>query len=79
MFDFVSRQDHMNFISITNLTNRFREFIGVDEKEETFVNSRWMGRALKRLVLIREKTRKTGGIEVILDVSNAKKKMEMFK
>jgi len=57
LFDFVSGQDHMNFISITKLTNKFREFIGVDDKEETFVNSRWMGRALKRLVLIREKTR----------------------
>ena len=31
LFDFVSKQDFMNFISITKLTNKFREFIGVDD------------------------------------------------
>ncbi len=79
LFDFVSRQDNMNYISITRITNMFREFIGVDDKEETWVNSKWTGRSLKRLSLIREKIRKSGGVEVILDVDNAKRKMEMFK
>ncbi len=79
LFDFVSRQDSMNFIATTKLTNMFREFIGVGDKEELYVNSKWLGRALKRLSLVREKVRKTGGVEVILDVANAKDKMEMFK
>jgi len=79
LFDFVSQQDGMNFISISRLTNQFRIFIGVSEKEEDYVNSKWFGRALKRLALIREKVRKMGGVEVILDVTNAKKKMEMFR
>jgi len=79
LFDFVSRQDAMNFVSITKLTSKFRDFIGVDEKEETYVNSRWMGRALKRLALVREKVRKSGGVEVVLDITNAKKRLEMFK
>ena len=79
MFDFVSQQDGMNFASISSLTNQFRNFIGVSEKEEDYVNSKWFGRALKRLALIREKVRKAGGVEVMLGAENAKKKMLMFK
>jgi len=80
VFDFVSRQEALNsFISMTKLTNEFRDFIGVEGKEEEWVNSRWLGRALKRLVLTKEKRRQSKGIEVILDVHKAQEKMVMFK
>ena len=80
IFDFVSQQDQIeNFISITKLTNKFRDFIGVSEKEDNWINVRWFGRALKRLVLAKEKRRRSGGMEVILDIQKAQEKMKMFK
>ena len=44
-----------------------------------WINPRWMGRALKRLALTKEKVRKSKGIEVILDVYKAQEKIKMFK
>lgn len=80
VFDFVSQQQPLNnFISITKLTNEFRIFIGVEPKEDDWINPRWMGRALKRLALTKEKVRKSRGIEVILDVYKAQEKIKMFK
>ena len=80
IFDFVSNQDVlMDFTNITNLNNRFRDFIGVSDKEDNWINSRWFGRALKRLALIKEKRRRSGGMEVIIDITKAQEKMKMFK
>jgi len=80
VFDFVSQQEPIsNFVSITKVTNLFRDFIGVEAKEDDWINPRWMGRALKRLALTKEKVRKSKGIEVILDVYKAQEKIKMFK
>ncbi len=80
VFDFVSRQEPLNnFQSMTTLTNLFRNFIGAELKEDDHINSRWFGRALKRLALTTEKRRQSQGIEVILDVHKAIEKMVMFK
>jgi len=79
VFDFVGRKDSLDFISVTKLTQEFREFIGVDPQEHTWVNSRWFGRALKRLVLVKEKVRRSGGNQVILNSEKAREKMRMFQ
>jgi len=79
IFNFISQQDPLNFIPINNLTSKFRDFMGVEEREVTWVNSKWIGRALKRLALIKEKVRKTGGISVVVDVAKAQEKMKMFQ
>jgi len=79
VFDFVSEQDSTNMITMTRLTNDFRDFIGAEPKEHDWLNSRWMGRALKRLVLTTHKVRRSGGIHVLLNTKKAQEKMRMFK
>lgn len=80
VFDFVSKQESLkSFVTMTKLTNQFRDFIGAEGKDEDWINSRWLGRAFKRLALTKEKVRKGGGIEVILDVLKAQEKIKMFK
>ena len=80
IFDFVSQQNQVsNYISLNKLNSQFRDFIGVGEKEDNWINPRWFSRALKRLVLIEKKIRRSGGTHVILDIQKAQEKMKMFK
>ena len=58
------------------LTNEFRNF--ADENAE-WLNSKWFGRALKRLNLIIDKKRKRSGIEIMLNIPKAKEKIKIFK
>jgi len=77
VFDFISKQEEgLIFYSIKNLTNMFREFT---EESADWLNSKWFGRALKRLNLVVDKKRKHQGIEVMLDVPKAKEKLTIFK
>ena len=79
--DFISQQDiFSNFISISDLTNQFKLFYTSEEEDSNrWLNTRWFGRALKRLNLVKEKRRMGQGIEVILDIAKAKEKLKMFK
>jgi hypothetical protein len=77
VIDFVSNQaEGFEYHSVKDLTVHFREF--ADENAE-WLNSRWFGRALKRLNLIVDKRRKGYGVEVMLNVKKAKEKIKMFK
>lgn len=63
-----------DFVKVREITNKLKEFDDSD-----FINTRWVGRALKRLNLIIEKRRREKGIEVMLNYTKAKEKMKMFK
>lgn len=77
LFDFVSQEpEEENFIQVKKITEKFKEFLQVNEE---WLNNRWMGRALKRLNLIKEKRRVGRGVEVILNYKKAQEKMLMFK
>ena len=78
LIDFVSQQSEMDlYIPITKITADFRNFLSTDED---WINVRWVGRALKRLKLIKQKRRVgSRGTEVILDSIKAKEKLRMFK
>jgi len=77
LIDFVSRQDFSrNYRSIKLVTNEFRLFLGDDEKDECWLNTKWVGRALKRLGLVLDKRRVGEGIEVTLAVDKAKQKIK---
>lgn len=77
VYDFISKQESgLIYHSVKNLTENFRSF--ADEPAD-WLNSRWFGRALKRLNLINEKRRKYSGVEVMLNVDKALKKLRMFK
>jgi hypothetical protein len=77
VFNLISTQQQNFFIPISELTSAMRMML-YDEKNE-WLNNEWMGKSLKRLNLIISKKRTNKGINVILDVTKAKLKMEMFK
>ncbi len=79
LYNFVSRQDTGKYFKIKNLTSEFVFILGEGESNKDWLNTKWMGRALKRLNLIVNKRRVSDGIEVILDIKKALKKMEMFE
>ena len=81
LIDFVARQEQsLKFISVSILTQEFKGFV-MDERDEedSSVNIKWVGRALKRLNLILDKRRLSKGYEVILNIGKAKQKLKMFK
>jgi hypothetical protein len=79
LIDFVSqRLDNNSFYSITSITNDFREFLQSEVGDKT-INPEWVGRALKRLKLVKIKKRQSNGIMIILDVQKAQDKIKMFK
>jgi hypothetical protein len=70
----------LEYFPIKELTQRFREFVGDDsEKDDKWLNDKWMGRALKRLNLELEKKRFKSGFKVILNYVKAKEKLKIFK
>jgi len=77
-YDYVSQETEPNWISIKNLTERFKQFLQYDEKDE-WLNSRWVGQALRRLKLRKAHKREAGGIKVVLDINKAQLKIKMFK
>lgn len=80
VIDFVSQQEVFDeFKSITSLTNQFRIFLQEEVDDLKWVNTRWLGKSLKRLNLILEKKRMNNGVSVVLDVAKAKDKIKMFK
>jgi len=79
LMDFVSQQINSGFISIKKMTVDFRNFIGDDDIDEKWVNSKWIGRSLKRLDLIVDKRRMRDGIHITLNIPKAIKKIELFR
>jgi len=65
-----------DFISVNGLTEEFRNYLGSEEK---WLNSRFLGRGLRRLKLIRDEKRTSRHMEVKLNIAKAKEKLLMFK
>ena len=78
VYDFISQHTNTGFIRVSDLTSQFRGFSGIEEKQEQWVNTKWLGKALKRLKLILEK-KKSSGMLVILNIEKAKEKIKIFK
>lgn len=83
VIDFVSRKEEYidNWIGLNQIISEFRIFRDeqiIDYTKE-WLSNEWMGRALKRLALIKGKRRLGTGVEMILDIEKAKYKMKMFK
>ena len=77
VYDFISKKEaNLNYHSIKRLTDGFREFSGEVDDE---INTKWFGRALKRLNLVLDKRRRTHGMEVTLNVAKAQNKFQMFE
>lgn len=68
-----------NFVPINRLTQDFKISIAYETEEMHWLNSKWIGRALKRMKLIREKRRTAQGIEVILNIQKAQEQIKLYK
>lgn len=80
LMDYISTTLNASYISIKKLTNAFRIYVGDDEdSDEKWLNSKWMGRALKRLNLILDKKRLGEGVEVRLNIAKALEKLRTIK
>lgn len=76
LIDFVSQEPEGSIYVVGKLTDNFKQFLNTSDE---WINSRWMGRALKRLNLIKCKRRMGKGVEVELNVIKAQKKIKLFK
>lgn len=77
LYDFIASElQQLEFYPIKQLTQSFKDFIGSDDD---WINSKWMGRALKRLNLKTSERRVASGMSVMLNIVKAKDKMRMFK
>jgi len=77
LIDFVSQESVKNYFTpIPEIVQDFKKFLGTNEE---WINVKWLGRALKRLNLIKEKRRQARGREFILDVEKAQTKIKQFK
>ena len=77
LIDFISQEPPKNaFVSLKETTQNFQKFI---KNTEYWLNTKWMGRALKRLGLVKEKRRRSYGVEYILNYEKAQEKIKMFK
>jgi len=77
--DFVSRQISSEFIPIKEVTFKFREFVGEEDDGDKWLNTRWVGRAIKRLNLSLDKRKMSHGNEVRLNIKKANEKMMAFR
>jgi hypothetical protein len=77
LIDFVSQITEENkYHLLKELTRDFREFVQLSDE---WINERWIGKALHRLNLIKDKRRRNYGRLILLDVTKAQEKIKMFK
>ena len=78
VYDFVSQHTNTGFIRVSDLNNQFRVFCGIEDKQDNWINTRWLGKSLKRLKLIKERRRSNGTL-VMLDIEKAQEKIKIFR
>jgi hypothetical protein len=67
LHEFVFKMNYTGFVPLTKILSDFRQTF---EEPESWVNSKWLGKALKRLGFIKKKRHVDGKVQVILDTSN---------
>ena len=78
LLDFLSQEAPVeHFVQIKTLLREFKDNFLQSSDED--INTRWLGRSLKRLGLIVEKRRRSRGMEVRIDYNKAQEKIRMFK
>lgn len=77
--DYVSQETEVDFIFVKEVTERFKQFLNYNEREDDWLNTKWVGQALARLKLRKVHKRHHGGVKVILDIEKAQNKIKMFK
>ena len=79
MIEFCALHGRSEYVSLKDITSHFKLFVGDSVGEENWVNEKWVGRALKRLNLIKAKRREASGRFVVIDTEKAQEKLKIFK
>ena len=81
LYDFVAGKgiDYLDYVSIKQITMEFRVYLGDDEEDERWLNTKWMGRSLKRLNLVLDHRRQSKGTEVRINIDKAKEQLKLFQ
>jgi len=80
LYDFISHMPvSVDFTPIVDITRDFKEYVGATDDDDKWVNTKWLGQALKRLNLVKSKKRVARGREVVLDINKAMEKIKLFK
>jgi len=75
--DWVSQQPTpTNFKSVKEITNDFRQSMSINED---WVNEKWVGRAINRMLLSKKKDRDNRGVKYILNIEKAIEKMKVYQ
>jgi len=77
LYQLVSGYESNVFYKVRDITNTLSLIMGETDKE--WLNSKWVGKALKRLNLVKTKRRLNEGIEVQLNVEKARLKRAIFE
>jgi hypothetical protein len=75
IYEFVAQYQNKEYVGISDLVREFKEYF---ESDEDFINSKWLGRGLKRLNLILD-YRRAKKREIRLNIEKAREKIKMFK
>ena len=75
----LSSLKHTGYLKVNTITEIFKTFADEDETEEKWINPKWVGRALRRLRLTVDKRRTSRGIEVLIDLTKAKKQFQQYE
>ena len=76
LIDFVSQFTDTNYVSVTAFTTYFKDYLEIDDK---WINSTWMGKALRRVGLVRDKRRLGKTRQVQLNIAKAQENIKMFR
>jgi hypothetical protein len=78
LIDMVSQEPKEEWTTSKEILNKYFQFTQIENKDGE-INSRWIGIALKRLNLIKDKKRLPGGMRYILNIKKAQEKIKQFK
>ena len=77
LVDFISQEvENDYFMRIGEITQKFKDFL---QENPDWLNNDWIGRALRRLNLVRQSRRLGRGKEVVLNYKKAQEKIKIFK
>jgi len=80
LMDFISqKKEDREYIPMRDLIKEFKDYLEEDEEDAKWTNIKWLGKALRRLNLVKRKRRLSTGREVILDFEKARSQIRMFK
>ena len=79
LIEFISQREPTNeFIPMGKLLIEFKTYLKEEEENNKYINSRWLGRALKRMNLVDEKRRLGSGREIRINFKKAKNKIKLY-